>query len=131
MLSKLTDFAGRLAVAPILIVGAKSALDNAEALAPMIKKQMEQVGLSDLPVEASSLVKFNAYAQMAGAAALSLGMFKRTAAAGLATSLALTTVAGHQFWSEETEEAANAQKLHFFKNLAMIGYMVSIAGSDK
>ncbi len=51
---------------------------------------------------------------------LALGIAPRTAAAVLAGSLVLTTLVGHPFWKEEGE-TRTMQKIHFLKNLAMLG----------
>ena len=45
----------------------------------------------------------------------------------LAASLVPTTVAGHQFWNETDPAAKANQKIHFFKNLSMLGGLLLAA----
>jgi uncharacterized membrane protein YphA (DoxX/SURF4 family) len=40
-----------------------------------------------------------------------------------------TTVAGHRFWEESDPTAKGNQKIHFFKNVSMLGGLI-IAGLD-
>jgi len=75
------------------------------------------------------MVKANAVAQVAGGLLLATGKFPRLSANVLAVSLVPTTLAGHRFW-EETDPAAKAnQKVHFFKNVSMLGGLL-LAGVE-
>jgi uncharacterized membrane protein YphA (DoxX/SURF4 family) len=131
--------ATRLLARPLLAstfaVGAVSALKNAEALAvkakpvtdriqPLLDKAVPQVSIPSDPV---TLVRLNAVAQLVAAAALARGRAPRTASTLLAASLVPTTVAGHQFWNETDPAAKQQQKLHFFKNLSIVGGLVLAA----
>ncbi len=40
-----------------------------------------------------------------------------------------TTAAGHRFWEESDKQARANQKIHFFKNVSMLGGLI-IAGMD-
>ena len=74
------------------------------------------------------MVRVNAGAQIAGAVALGTGKAPRLGAGVIAGTLVPTTLAGHAFWSETDPESKNAQAIHFFKNLVMLGALVIVAG---
>ena len=126
----------RLLARPLLasafVAGGVSALKNAPALAikakpvvdrirPTLEKAAPQVKLPDDTV---TLVRVNAGVQILAAVALARGRAPRLSSTVLAASLLPTTVAGHQFWNETDPEARANQKVHFFKNLSMLGGLV-------
>ena len=124
-----TRLLARPLLASAFAVGAVSALKNAPALAekakpvtdrivPVIDKAAPQLPIPHDPV---TLVRLNAATQLLAAVALARGTAPRISSAVLAASLAPTTVAGHAFWNESDPAAKQAQKLHFFKNLSMLG----------
>lgn len=131
--------ATRLIARPLLssafLVGAVSALKNAPALAtaaqpvadrlrPTIQKAVPQV---PIPEDTVTLVRVNAVAQILAAAALARGRAPRLSSTVLAASLLPTTVAGHQFWAESDPQAKANQRIHFFKNLSMLGGLMLAA----
>lgn len=71
------------------------------------------------------LVRLNGAAMLAGGIALAAGILPRAAATGLVMSLIPTTFAGHRFWEEEDEQAKAQQRAHFFKNLAVVGGLIT------
>ena len=131
--------ATRLIARPLLastfIVGGVSALKNAPALAikakpvvdrirPALEKAAPQVRIPDDTV---TLVRANAVVQILAAGALARGRAPRLSSTVLAASLVPTTVAGHQFWNETDPAAKSAHKLHFFKNLSVLGGLILAA----
>jgi uncharacterized membrane protein YphA (DoxX/SURF4 family) len=52
---------------------------------------------------------------------LVVGRFRRSAAITLAMSLIPTTVAGHAFWRLTDKSQRAAQRIHFEKNVAILG----------
>ena len=58
---------------------------------------------------------------------LALGRFPRLSSALLAGSLVPTTLAGHRFWEEQDEMKRAQQRIHFFKNLSMLGGLMLAA----
>jgi uncharacterized membrane protein YphA (DoxX/SURF4 family) len=46
----------------------------------------------------------------------------------LAATLVPTTAAGHRFWEEHDPTAKGQQRLHFFKNVSMLGGLLIAAG---
>ena len=88
---------------------------KAEKVAPVI------AGKVGLPTDTELLVKVNAGIQVASAALLAIGRFRRLSSATLLASLIPTTAAAHRFWEEDDEGTAATQRAHFLKNVALAG----------
>ena len=121
-------------LASMFLVGAANALKNTGTLAPKAEPVTTRlVPLArkagvPLPEDPETLVRLNAATQMAAALALATGRAPRTSAAVLAASLVPTTVAGHRFWEVQDPTQRVQQRLHFFKNLSVLGGLVVAAG---
>jgi uncharacterized membrane protein YphA (DoxX/SURF4 family) len=74
-----------------------------------------------IPVDDELMVRGNAAVQVLGGTMLALGIYPRLSAAALAGSLIPTTLAGHAYWSVADPAARKLQRIHFHKNMAMIG----------
>jgi putative oxidoreductase len=74
----------------------------------------------DLP-EPELMVRANGLIMVGGGVALAIGVKPKLAATVLIGSLVPTTLAGHRFWEEETEQGRIAQQTQFLKNLGLIG----------
>jgi len=120
----------------IFLVGAVGALKNTSAsatkaapitdrLVPLARKAAPQL---PIPEDPATLVRINAGVQIAAALALATGRMPRTSAAVLAASLVPTTAAGHRFWEVEDPAQRTQQKLHFFKNVSLVGGLIIAAG---
>jgi uncharacterized membrane protein YphA (DoxX/SURF4 family) len=83
-----------------------------------------------LPGDPEQLVKLNAAVHVVFGGLLALNKLPRLSAAVLAASLVPTTVAGHRFWEEEDPQAKAMQRVHFMKNLAMLGGLI-VAATDR
>ncbi len=131
--------ATRLIARPLLastfVVGGVSALRNAPELAreakpvadrlrPLLEKAAPQV---KIPEDTATLVRINAAAQILAALALARGKAPRLSSTVLAASLLPTTVAGHQWWQETDPQTKVEQRIHFFKNLSMLGGLLLAA----
>jgi uncharacterized membrane protein YphA (DoxX/SURF4 family) len=130
-----TRVIARPLLASMFVVGGANALKNAPALAtsakpvvdrlrPMLEKAAPQV---KIPEDTVTLVRINAVSQILAAAALARGRAPRLSSTVLAASLLPTTVAGHQFWTEPDPQAKANQRIHFFKNLSMLGGLMLAA----
>lgn len=123
----------RLVARPLLastfVIGAYSALKNANALAgaaepvtaklvPPLQRTFPQL---PLPTDPVTQVRVNAAVQLVAGIALAKGTAPRLSSAVLAASIMPTTVAGHPFWKQDTEEAKQQQLLHFAKNASILG----------
>lgn len=123
-------------LASIFVVGATTALKNstgtaqkADSVTSRLVPLAQRAGIP-LPSDPESLVKLNAGVQMGAALALAAGRFPRLSAAVLAASLVPTTVAGHRYWEIEDPAQRTQQKLHFFKNVSLVGGLM-IASTDR
>jgi uncharacterized membrane protein YphA (DoxX/SURF4 family) len=131
--------ATRLIARPLLastfVAGGVSALKNAPELATKAKPVVDRIRPAlekaapqlKIPDDTVTLVRLNAVAQILAAGALARGRAPRLSSAVLAASLAPTTVAGHAFWNETDPERRANQKIHFFKNLSMLGGLLLAA----
>jgi putative oxidoreductase len=124
-------------LASIFIVGAANALKNASlpaskaaAVTDRIVPLAKKAGIP-LPEDPETLVKINAGVQIAAGLALATGRAPRLSAAVLAASLIPTTAAGHRFWELEDPAQRTQQKLHFFKNVSVVGGLIIAAGDTE
>jgi uncharacterized membrane protein YphA (DoxX/SURF4 family) len=88
----------------------------------------ERARSSGLPVS-DEIVKASGWAMIAAAAALHLQPLRRFAAIALAAQLLPITYVGHRFWEMDEGPQRMQNKLHFFKNLSMIGSALYIAAT--
>ena len=58
-----------------------------------------------------------------------MGWFPRLSAAVLGGTLVPTTLAGHRYWEIEDKQERAQQRIHFLKNLTMLGGLL-IAAAD-
>lgn len=116
-------------LASIFVLGGVNALRYAgahkPAAEPIAKKIAAPLGL---PEDTELLVRVNGAAMVGAGALLATGKFPRLASTLLAASLVPTT-ATHQFWNETDPEAKQAQQIHFFKNLSLMGGLL-LAAAD-
>jgi uncharacterized membrane protein YphA (DoxX/SURF4 family) len=82
-----------------------------------------------LPDDKLALVRANAAVQVGagGLLALGAGNLSRLAALTLAASLVPTTLGGHAFWTHEDPSSRAQQRIHFDKNLAILGGLLFVA----
>lgn len=120
-------------LATMFVTGGVNALKNTEMMAERAKPVTDKVmpaaqktaqkaapGVS-LPTDTKTMVRINAGVQILGGLALATGRMPRLSAMALAASLVPTTAAGHRFWEESDPNTKAAQKVHFFKNVSMMG----------
>lgn len=114
-------------LASMFLVGGINSLRNASAMAPKVQPFADKVepminkAAPSVPTDAANLVRINGGIHVVAGAALATGHFPRIASLVLAATLAPTTAVGHQFWNETDPGAKQNQKVHFFKNLSMMG----------
>ena len=80
-----------------------------------------------LPKDTASLVRFNGMVQVGGGVLLAVGRARRLAALALIGSVLPTTYAAHRFWEETDEKIRAQQRVHFFKNLGLLGGLILAA----
>ena len=79
-----------------------------------------------LPFETETYVKVNAVVQIGAGALLALGKAPRLASTALAATIIPTTFAAHRFWEMGGEER-QANQIHFFKNVSLLGGLIIAA----
>jgi uncharacterized membrane protein YphA (DoxX/SURF4 family) len=84
----------------------------------VIEPLEQAVGVDADPVE---LVRLNGIVQVGAGIALATGTVPHLAALVLAGTLVPTTIAGHAFWNETDPSQRAMQRIHFLKNVAMLG----------
>lgn len=124
-------------LASIFVVGATTALKNsagtaakADAVTSRLVPLARKAGVP-VPEDPETLVKINAGVQIAAGLALATGRAPRLSAAVLAASLLPTTAAGHRFWEAEDPATRTQQKLHFFKNVSLVGGLIIASGDTE
>lgn len=116
-------------LASIFVVGGWDAVMHpagkarkAEAVSDPLR---ETVGIDR--VDAETLVRVNGAVQVGAGVLLALGKFRRLAALALIGSIIPTTYAGHRFWEESDPVTRTQQKVHFLKNLGLLGGLILAA----
>lgn len=89
---------------------------------PVVRPVVEKVPI--LPQDAETLVRINGAVMVGAGTLMALGKFRRLAALALIGSIVPTTYAGHRFWEEEDEATKAQQRIHFLKNLGLLGGLI-------
>jgi uncharacterized membrane protein YphA (DoxX/SURF4 family) len=123
----------RLIARPMLssmfVMGGLNAIKNADALAeraqPVIDGLQPIIAKagSYLPMEldAKNVVRIDGLIHLVGGAMLATGKAPRLSSFVLAVSLVPTTLGGHRYWEENDPQKKAHQKVHFFKNVSLVG----------
>ena len=101
---------------------------RAQTAAGLISRTREIVPL--LPQDDVLLVRVNAGVQVLSAVLLALGAFRRAAALTLLASLVPTTLGGHAYWTHDEPTRRAQQRIHFDKNVAIVGGLLAVAMDD-
>ncbi len=91
---------------------------RAQAAAPMVKAL---AGPLNIPDDPEMMVRANGATMLAAGTMLGLGKFPRLAALALAGALVPSTYARHPFWAIEDPAEKARQKVHFLKNVGLLG----------
>jgi putative oxidoreductase len=124
-------------LASMFIVGGIDSVRNAgpkagaaepvtEKLVPLLQRVVPQ-----LPSDPTSLVRINGVAQIAAGLGLASGKAPRLSALVLAATLVPTTAAGHRFWEKSDPGERAQQRVHFFKNVSMLGGLIIASGDTE
>lgn len=131
----LTRLIARPMLASMFIVGGVNSLKHADKMAerakPVIDKvapKLREMG-APIPQDPKTMVRINAGIHIGAGLALATGRAPRLSALALAASLVPTTAAAHRFWEESDPMQRGNQKVHFFKNVSMVGGLL-IASVD-
>src|SRR6202034_697100 len=116
-------------LASIFVVGGWDALWNPDGKAKkaevVSQPLSESRGVDQL--DAKTLVRINVAVQIGGGVLLAVGKYRRVAALALIGSIVPTTYAGHRFWEESDQTTRSQQKMHFLKNLGLLGGLILAA----
>jgi putative oxidoreductase len=121
-------------LASMFLVGGFNAVRNPERIAPRAQAVTDRVvpllqkAVPMLPSDPVTLARLNGGVQLVAGTALATGRAPRLSAAALALSLIPTTAAGHRFWEEQDPAQRANQRVHFFKNVSMLGGLIIAAG---
>jgi uncharacterized membrane protein YphA (DoxX/SURF4 family) len=125
----LTRRLARPLLASIFVVGGWDALWNPAGKAKRVEvvsePLAEKTGVDDLNAE--MLVRVNGAIQIGGGFLLASGRFRRIGALALIGSIIPTTYAGHRFWDEADPTTRTQQKMHFLKNVGLLGGLILAA----
>ena len=120
-------------MATMFIYGAVDSLRDPEPKAkkagPVLDKLSEAV--PSLPLERVQMVQANAAVQLGAGLMLATGRMPRLSALMLAGSLVPTTAAGHRFWEEDDPSSVAQQRIHFLKNLSMLGGLLAAVSQPR
>jgi putative oxidoreductase len=121
--------AARAMLAGIFISGGVDQLRNprhpADRAEPVIAPLAERIG--PLPRDPEQVVKLDGAIKIAAGLGMVAGPFARPSALVLAGSLVPTTLAGHRFWERQDPQQRAAEKVHFLKNVSMLGGLLIAA----
>jgi putative oxidoreductase len=124
-------------LASMFIVGGLDSVRNAQSKAEAARPVTDRVApllqraVPQLPSDPASLVRLNGAVQAAAGLALATGRLPRLSAAVLAATLVPTTAAGHRFWEAGDPAQKAQQRVHFFKNVSMLGGLIIASGDTE
>jgi uncharacterized membrane protein YphA (DoxX/SURF4 family) len=124
-------------LASMFLVGGVNALRNADRFADRAKPVLDRLiplvskAAPQLPTDPVTLVRVNAAVQVGAGLTLATGRAPRLSAGVLAASLVPTTLGGHRFWEEQDPATRSQQRVHFFKNVSMLGGLIIAAGDTE
>ncbi len=118
-------------LASIFIVQGYNTLRWPERVAPRAEKVVGPLKerVDALPDNTEHLVRINGGVQLVAGSLLAIGRFPRLSALALAATLVPTTLAGHPYWEAKDDQERAQQRIHFLKNLTMLGGLL-IAAAD-
>jgi uncharacterized membrane protein YphA (DoxX/SURF4 family) len=124
-------------LASMFLVGGFNAVKNPDKVAPRAQPVTDrlapllQKAAPWLPSDPATLARLNGGLQLVAGTALAAGKAPRLSAAALALSLVPTTAAGHRFWEEQDPATRAQQRVHFFKNVSMLGGLIIATGDTE
>ncbi|MFI8206609.1 DoxX family protein [Streptomyces sp. NPDC085937] len=122
---------GRPMLASMFIAGGLDSVRHPDRVSPLAEPVVRPVAgrVSLVPDRTEDSVRLNGAVQVVGGLLLATGRLSRPAALAVALTLVPTTLAAHRFWEEEDADQKAQQRIHFLKNLSMLGGLL-IAADD-
>jgi uncharacterized membrane protein YphA (DoxX/SURF4 family) len=122
---------GRPLLASMFLAGGMNSVRDpkqvADAAEPVVQPVTERIPA--LPDRTEQVVRLSGAVQVAAGLMLATGRMPRPAALAIAATLVPTTLAGHRFWEADDPEERAQQRIHFLKNMSMLGGLL-IAADD-
>ncbi|MBQ1035995.1 MULTISPECIES: DoxX family protein [Micromonospora] len=103
---------------------AKKAAPVTDRVAPTLQKLNPRI-----PTDTVQLIRLNSAVQLGAGLMLATGRLTRPAALVLAGTIVPTTIAGHPFWNDDDPVTRDTNKVHFLKNLGLLGGLL-LAAAD-
>lgn len=126
------DHLARPLLASVFISGGTDALlkpaKRAEQARPVVERLHGLVPA--LPEDPETAVRVNGAIHVAVGLALATGRLPRLSALVLAATLVPTTLGGHRFWEQKDRDTRHQQRVHFTKNVAILGGLL-LAATDR
>jgi uncharacterized membrane protein YphA (DoxX/SURF4 family) len=120
-------------LASIFVLQGLHNFQNPEGVAPLAEPIVTPLRehIPAMPAETEHAVRINGAVQAAAGTLLGLGVLPRLAALVMAGTLVPTTLAGHRFWEVEDPQERAMQRIHFLKNVTMMGgLLLAIADTN-
>ena len=116
-------------LASIFAVQGYDTLRHPERVSPLAEPVAQRVSerVPGLPDKTEQLVRINGGVQLAAGSLLALGRLPRLSALAIAATLVPTTLAGHRFWEAQDKQERAQQRIHFLKNVAILGGLLITA----
>jgi uncharacterized membrane protein YphA (DoxX/SURF4 family) len=122
---------GRPMLASMFVAGGVNSVRDPEKVAPAAEPVVRPVTdrVSSLPDRTEQVVRINGAVQVVAGVLLGMGRVPRPAALAIAATLVPTTLAAHRFWEADDPSERAQQRIHFLKNMSMLGGLL-IAADD-
>ncbi|KOX28601.1 MULTISPECIES: DoxX family protein [unclassified Streptomyces] len=120
---------GRPMLASMFIAGGVSSLRDPQRVVPVAESVVRPVTerISVLPDDTKQVVRLTGAVQVVSGVLLGLGRCPRLSALALAATLVPTTLAAHRYWEVEDPSDRAQQRIHFLKNVSMLGGLLITA----
>ncbi|WP_328875572.1 DoxX family protein [Streptomyces sp. NBC_00287] len=121
--------AGRPMLASMFVAGGLDSLSSPKDVTPIAEPVVQPITerVEILPDRTEQAVRLNGAVQVAAGVLLGIGRMPRIAALAIAATLVPTTLAAHRFWEEDDPDQRTQQRIHFLKNLSMLGGLLITA----
>jgi putative oxidoreductase len=113
----------------IFVAQGLETMQHPEIVAPRAESVVQRLAqlVPAVPADTAQAVRINGAVQAAAGTMLGLGWFPRLSALTLAGTLVPTTIAGHPFREIDDPKERKQQRIHFLKNLSMLGGLLIAA----
>jgi uncharacterized membrane protein YphA (DoxX/SURF4 family) len=95
------------------------------AAKPVVRPIAERVSV--IPNQTEQAVRLSGAVQLVAGSLLAIGRLPRLSALAIAATLVPTTLAGHRFWESDDDKDRVQQRIHFLKNVSMLGGLLITA----